>query len=180
MAKARAHRPRARARRRTAPRPPASPGAARRTSRDLLEFLETLGEEFDEAGLHVLQRHEFTGLSLSAVRPLPVERLTPGAVGWLREVRAASPAEVLRGEPVESLLGWLYFVMHPSRSLAAEAPEGEGPVLGVPWKEFTYAEESRRAPHTLLAARADSEATAAVLRRFAEQVAAELESESDS
>jgi hypothetical protein len=157
------------------------PGAsARRSSRDLLEFLETLGEEFDEAGLHVLQRREFTGVSLSAVRPLPVERLTPGAVGWLREVRATAPSRIVEGEAVESLLGWLYFVMHPNRPFAPTDPATESPLLGTPWNEFIYSEESTRAPHTLLAARAESEGSAAVLRRFAEQVAHELESESES
>ena len=158
----------------------ASPSVLRPGRADLVEYLETLGEEFDEAGLHVLQRHEFTGLSLSAVRPLPAERLQPGAIGWLREVRAAAPAHILEGEAVESLLGWLYFVMHPTVSLAPSDSGPESPVLGTTWNEFVYAEESRRGPHTLLAARAESEGSAAILRRFTEQVAQELEGEAES
>jgi hypothetical protein len=147
-------------------------------NRTVLEILETLGEEFDETGVHVLQRKEFSSLRLSPVRPLPVERLISGAVGWLREVRLAEAQDRQDAVGTETLAGWLYFVAHPSLHLDPTEPESS-PLVGTPWSSFAYVEECHSPPGAILAAKSDSEAAVPILRKFSEAVRAELEAESE-
>ncbi len=158
------------ARSRSSPHPSVDAGRA------LLEVFETLEEEFDEAAEHVRQRPEFQSIRLSAVRPLAADRLEAGSVGWLREIRIS---EVDRGSPgpdeMETLVGWLYFVVNPRHSPTGGAPKPESPIVGIPVEDFAYIVECRRVPRSVLAIKSDSAESAPRLRRLAEQVREELE-----
>ncbi|MGI0052884.1 MAG: hypothetical protein ACREC5_04445 [Thermoplasmata archaeon] len=162
-------------------KPGKSAGPARpavNVARALLEAFETLEEEFDEAGEHVRQRREFGSLRLSPVRPIAADRLEAGSLGWLREIRLS--ADSGRGGPsdeMEELAGWLYFVVKPGRGEAPATGAAESPILGIPVEQFAYAEECRRVPRSFFAVKSDLPATVPLLRRFAEQVRAELETE---
>ncbi|MHB8351544.1 MAG: hypothetical protein ACYDFT_02465 [Thermoplasmata archaeon] len=151
--------------------------------RALLEVFETLEEEFDEAAEHVRQRREFHAVRLSAVRPLSADRLAAGSVGWLREIRlgeaegAGPDTPTGTADEVETLVGWLYFVVSPRREAAEPGAPSESPILGIPCSDFAYAEECRRVPHSFIAIKSDSADSDPLLKRLAEQVRVELEGE---
>ena len=162
---------------RTRPRTSATRPAATEpapSSRAIWELIEILPEEFEEAAGHVLARHEFAGWRFGPVRPLPADRLLSGSIGWVGELEAGGAAGV--GSAERWLVGWLYLVVTPN----ATSPSGAtNPLVGVAWESLTYAADAARAPHTLLAARTESEVHAPLLRRFAEELRAELDEEAE-
>jgi hypothetical protein len=144
-----------------------------------MEILETLQGEFDEAAQHVLQKEEFAALRLSAVRALPIDRLSPGALGWIREVRLAPGTGPETETAGESLLGWLYLVAHPEIPLDPGRGAAD-PIQGTEWSSFVFAGALDLGPHALIAAKAETGGTGApLLKSFAEAVGAELRSESE-
>lgn len=173
------------------PRKTKSPARARRSTppsvaagRALLEVFETLEEEFDEAAEHVRQRREFQSIRLSAVRPLSADRLAAGSIGWLREVRSCEagtgvgrPTGEATSEEMETLVGWLYFVVSPRREPSGPGGHLESPILGIAVADFAYAQECRRVPRSFLALKSDTEDSVPLLKHLAEQVRVELEGE---
>lgn len=166
-APARPARPRARA--------PAPAKDAPTRSQRILELVEELEGRFDEAVAHVASRPEFGNYRLMPVRMLASDRLLPGTIGWLREVRHTTQPR-RRDDALETLAGWLYYVVCP----APVAPEPDGPVsplLGTTEESFAFAEWMAGVPRTFLAARVEGEVDLPLLRRLTEEVRRELESD---
>lgn len=160
------------ARRATAKR--ATPSASR--PRAVVDLLEDLQAEFEEAGAHVAQQSEFRSLRLTPARLLGLERVVAGAVGWGAELRVApDPLEATSHNGGDRSAGWVYLIVRPSAVAKRSSEEADSPLQGLNWDELTYAEECRGIPNSMIAATSSDEATEPLLRRFAEGLRSELE-----
>lgn len=127
------------------------------------EALDSLRQDFDEAGLHVGERREFTGFRVGPVLDLPIGEPPVGTLGWRRRIDW-SPSSA-GAEPD----AWLYLTVGPRDAPTAWA-EGPGNRVAVRLDCGTE-------PPSSLFAVARSEVGVSLLGRFAIGVCAELEAD---
>jgi hypothetical protein len=152
---------------RVARSPTAPPAPVRR------EQFETLRSDFDEAALHVAQRREFTGFRIGPVLDVRMGEVPPGTVGWRRRVEW-SPSRGARAAPDGEPDAWLFLLVVPSSGSTSDGAE-----LATPPEPNAFESRTRcgTSPPSLLVARAQSEVGGALLKRFADAVCLELESD---
>jgi hypothetical protein len=145
-------------------------GASVSRGTSLLESLELVRAEFDEACEHVLAVREFTGFRLGPLTDVPMAQLAPGVFGWRRVLNwGASDGRRSTGNDAE-----LYYLVVPGFDLDWSSPDGETPLRGRRWKEFVAAQESLGPPKSVFLASARSEADRPMLVRFVERLQQEF------
>ncbi|MCI4330836.1 MAG: hypothetical protein L3K19_03180 [Thermoplasmata archaeon] len=134
------------------------------------ERIEGLREDFDEAGLHVAERREFTGFRIGPVLDIPSGFASPGTIGWRRRIDW-SPKPV-GGAPVGEPDAWLHLLILPRLSHA----DASASVASVTQGGTEFRMECGTSPPATLLAHARSEVGAQLLERFTRATCAELES----
>ncbi len=148
-------------------------------SRAAVDLLEDLAAEFEEAGEHVAGQPEFGELHLAPVRLLGLEQLIPGAVGWGREL--THRRDPLRPGPSDGgaqRAGWVYLIVRPAPPSNRGRAEPGSPLRGTRWEELAFAAECKGIPNAIVAATSEDAEATPVVRKFAEGLLGELETES--